>query len=93
MFPHVGFFRKGGYPAFSEILENSILIVVPIAQFEMVLIEHPDLCIKVLKVLGEKIIDFQERLESQILNNTYQQIMKLIIRSGRNIDKYFPMAV
>ena len=22
MFPHVGFFRKGGYPAFSEVLEN-----------------------------------------------------------------------
>ena len=21
-FPHVGFFRKGGYPAFSEVLEN-----------------------------------------------------------------------
>ncbi len=83
MFPHVGFFRKGGYPAFSEILENSILIVIPIAQFEKVLIENPDLCIKVLKVLGEKIIDFQERLESQILNNTYQQIIKLIIRLGK----------
>lgn len=90
MFPHVGFFRKGGYPAFSEILENSILIVVPIAQFEVVLIEHPDLCIKVLKVLGEKIIDFQERLESQILNNTYQQIMKLIIRLGKEHGQVLP---
>lgn len=84
MFPHVGFFRKGGYPAFSEVLENAILVVVPIAPFEKVLIENPELCIKVFKVLGEKIVDLQERLESQILNNTYQQIIRLLIRLGKD---------
>ena len=35
------------------------------------------------KVLGEKIVDLQERLESQILNNTYQQIIKLLVRLGK----------
>ncbi|KAA9026087.1 Crp/Fnr family transcriptional regulator [Niallia endozanthoxylica] len=83
MFPHVGFFRKGGYPAFSEVLENATLVVVPITQFERVLIDNPELCIKVFKVLGEKIVDLQERLESQILNNTYQQIIKLLLRLGK----------
>lgn len=83
MFPHVGFFRKGGYPAFSEVLESSNLVVVPIDQFEKVLIENPELCIKVFKVLGEKIVDLQERLESQILNNTYEQIIKLLVRLAR----------
>ncbi|QED48390.1 Crp/Fnr family transcriptional regulator [Cytobacillus dafuensis] len=83
MFPHVGFFRKGGYPAFSEVLENSILVVVPIDLFEKVLIENPELCIKVFKVLGEKIVDLQERLESQILNNTYEQIIKLLVRLAK----------
>lgn len=82
MFPHVGFFRKGGYPAFSEVIEDSTLVVVPISQFENVLIENPELCIKVFKVLGEKIVDLQERLESQILNNTYEQIIKLLVRLG-----------
>lgn len=82
MFPHVGFFRKGGYPAFAEIVEDSTLVVVPISQFENVLIENPELCIKVFKVLGEKIVDLQERLESQILNNTYEQIIKLLVRLG-----------
>ncbi|WP_394237588.1 Crp/Fnr family transcriptional regulator [Niallia oryzisoli] len=83
MFPHVGFFRKGGYPAFSEVLEDAMLVVVPIVQFEEVLIENPELCIKVFRVLGEKIVDLQERLESQILNNTYQKIIKLLIRLGK----------
>ncbi len=82
MFPHIGFFRKGGYPAFSEVLRDATLVVVPIASFEKVLIENPELCIKVFKVLGEKIVDLQERLEAQILNNTYQQIIKLLVRLG-----------
>ncbi|MFO1444655.1 Crp/Fnr family transcriptional regulator [Bacillus sp. Bva_UNVM-123] len=84
MFPHVGFFRKGGYPAFSEVLENSTLIVVPIDHFEKVLIDNPELCIKVFKVLGEKIIDLQDRLEEKILNNTYEQIIKLLVRLARS---------
>jgi len=83
MFPHVGFFRKGGYPAFSEVLEDSVLIVVPIDHFERVLIDNPELCIKVFKVLGEKIVDLQDRLEEQILNNTYEQIIKLLVRLAR----------
>jgi CRP/FNR family transcriptional regulator len=46
------------------------------------LIENPELCIKVFNVLGEKIVDLQNRLEEQILNNTYEQIIKLLIRLG-----------
>lgn len=82
MFPHVGFFRKGSYPANAEVLEKATLVVVPIAKFENVLIENPELCIKVFNVLGEKIVDLQNRLEEQILNNTYEQIIKLLIRLG-----------
>lgn len=83
MFPHVGFFRKGGYPAYAEVMEAATLVVVPILPFEKVLIENPMLCIKVFNVLSEKIVDLQERLEAQILNNTYEQIIKLLIRLGR----------
>jgi CRP/FNR family transcriptional regulator, cyclic AMP receptor protein len=87
MFPHVGFFRKGDYPAYAEVLEPSTLIAVPISKFETVLIENPELCIKVFKVLGEKIVDLQNRLEEQILNNTYEQIIKLLIRLGQKYGK------
>lgn len=84
MFPHVGFFRKGDYPAYAEVLEPATLITIPIAKFENVLIESPELCIKVFRVLGEKIVDLQNRLEEQILNNTYEQIVKLLIRLSKN---------
>ncbi|CEG27608.1 Crp/Fnr family transcriptional regulator [Bacillus sp. B-jedd] len=84
MFPHVGFFRKGDYPAFAEVLEPATLVTVPIANFEKVLIENPELSIKLFRVLGEKIVDLQNRLEEQILNNTYEQIIKLLIRLGKS---------
>ncbi|MFB5194526.1 Crp/Fnr family transcriptional regulator [Neobacillus sp. KR4-4] len=87
MFPHVGFFRKGDYPAYAEVLESSTLIAIPISKFETVLIDNPELCIKVFKVLGEKIVDLQNRLEEQILNNTYEQIVKLLIRLAQNHGK------
>ncbi|MDR7238629.1 Crp/Fnr family transcriptional regulator [Neobacillus drentensis] len=87
MFPHVGFFRKGDYPAYAEVLESSTLIAIPISKFENVLIENPELCIKVFKVLGEKIVDLQNRLEEQILNNTYEQIVKLLIRLAQKHGK------
>ncbi|MDP4171204.1 MAG: Crp/Fnr family transcriptional regulator [Bacillota bacterium] len=87
MFPHVGFFRKGEYPAYAEVLEVATLIAIPIKQFEKILIENPELCIKVFRVLGEKIVDLQNRLEEQILNNTYEQIVKLLIRLARKNGK------
>jgi CRP/FNR family cyclic AMP-dependent transcriptional regulator len=87
MFPHVGFFRKGDYPAYAEVLEPSTLIAVPISKFETVLIENPGLCIKVFRVLGEKIVDLQNRLEEQILGNTYEQIIKLLIRLAQKHGK------
>ncbi len=80
MFPHVGFFRKGNYPAFAHVLEDARIVVISIAHFEKLLLQHPQVCIKLFKVMGEKIIDLQNRLESQILNSTYEQIIKLLLR-------------
>lgn len=80
MFPHAGFFRKGQYPAHAEIMEDTQMIIVPISKFEEILVAYPELSIKLFRVLGEKIIDLQARLEEQILHNTYEQIIMLLLR-------------
>lgn len=80
MFPHAGFFRQGQYPAHAEIMEDSHLIVIPISKFEEILVAYPLLSIKLFRVLGEKIVDLQARLEEQILHNTYEQIIMLLLR-------------
>ncbi|MGG1399446.1 Crp/Fnr family transcriptional regulator [Bacillus salipaludis] len=95
MFPHAGFFRKGTFPAHAEVMEDANLIVIPIDKFEEILISYPELCIKLFKVLGEKIVDLQNRLEEQILHNTYEQIVLLLIRlcksNGEQIDDQFKL--
>jgi len=89
MFPHAGFFRGGAFPANAEIVEEAQLIVTPIGEFEKILIHHPELCIKLFKVLGEKIIDLHNRLEEKILNNTYEQVIKLLIRLSKTNGRQF----
>lgn len=95
MFPHAGFFRQGKFPAHAEVTEDATLIVIPIDQFEEILISYPELCIKLFKVLGEKIVDLQKRLEEQILHNTYEQIVLLLIRlcksNGEKMDQRYKL--
>lgn len=91
MFPHQGFFRKDDYPAHAEAIEDTILVYIPIQNFEEILIAYPDVCIKLFRVLGELIVDLQARLGEKILNNLYEQIIKLLLRlvktHGSEIDK------
>lgn len=89
MFPHAGFFRQGKFPAHAEVTEDAHLIVVPIDRFEEILIAYPELSIKLFKVLGEKIVDLQKRLEAQILHNTYEQIILLLIRLCKSNGEKF----
>lgn len=83
MFPHAGFFRKGEFPAHAEIIEPTTLVIIPIANFEKILIKYPEVSIKVFRVMGERILDLQNRLEEQILSNTYEQIIKLLLRLAK----------
>jgi len=93
MFPHAGFFRNGSYPAHAEVMEEAQLIVVPINQFEKILVSNPLLCIKIFNVLGEKIVELQNRLEEKILHNTYEQIIMLLLRlcktNGEKINEFY----
>ncbi|GAB7388128.1 Crp/Fnr family transcriptional regulator [Bacillaceae bacterium] len=87
MFPHTGFFRQGAYPAHAEILEETTLIVILIHDFEQLLIDHPKLCIKLFRVMGERILDLQNRLEEQVLHNTYEQIIMLLLRLSKQYGR------
>ncbi|GGA74561.1 Crp/Fnr family transcriptional regulator [Ornithinibacillus halotolerans] len=87
MFPHQGFFRKDNYPAHAEVMEDSNLIYIPINLFENFLINHPEICVKLFKVLGDKIVDLQNRLEEKMLHNTYEQVILLLLRLAKNNGK------
>ncbi|WLR52189.1 Crp/Fnr family transcriptional regulator [Bacillus tianshenii] len=83
MFPHAGFFRQDPYPAHAEIAESAVLIYIPIHSFEQFLLNNPEICVKLFKVLGDKIVDLQNRLEEQVLHSTYEQIIMLLLRLAK----------
>ncbi|WP_164669486.1 Crp/Fnr family transcriptional regulator [Virgibacillus doumboii] len=87
MFPHQGFFRQDDCPAHAEVLEDAILIYIPIKSFENFLITHPEICVKLFRVLGDRIMDLQNRLEEKILHNTYEQIIMLLLRLSKDYGK------
>lgn len=81
MFPHAGFFRRGQVcPATAEVMEDAKLIAIPILDFEKVLLANPVISMKLFTVLGERIVDLQKRLEDQILHDTYERIVMLLLR-------------
>lgn len=87
MFPHQGFFRQGNYPAHAEIIDDSILVNIPIKSFENFLITHPEISMKLFRVLGELIVDLQNRLEERNSYNVYDQIILLLMRLARKNGK------
>ncbi|MEC5423623.1 Crp/Fnr family transcriptional regulator [Virgibacillus sp. C22-A2] len=87
MFPHQGFFRQDDCPAHAEVHEDAVLIYIPISSFENFLITHPETCVKLFRVLGDKIVDLQSRLEEKILLNTYDQIIMLLSRLAKSYGK------
>jgi len=80
MFPHVGFFRKGNYPANAQAIEDTELYSIAISEFEEVLIANPHLSIKMFRVLGDQIVQQQQRLEEMALRSTNERILLLLLR-------------
>ncbi|WP_223154992.1 Crp/Fnr family transcriptional regulator [Alkalibacillus aidingensis] len=82
MFPHQGFFRKDNYPAHAQASGDVELICIPIMEFESFLYQRPEICIRLLSVLGDLIVDLQNRLESKMVDTAYEQVIKAILRIG-----------
>src|SRR5699024_7658604 len=83
MFPHQRFVTQDNYHAHAEVIEDNVLIYIPIPAFENYLITHPEFCMKLFLILGYIIGDLQNRLEENILHNTYEQIIFLLLRLAK----------
>lgn len=80
LFPNVGFFRKENYPAHAQAMEDTVLYSISIQQFESILLNHPAISIKLFRLLGELIVDSQQRLEEMTLRNANERILLLLLR-------------
>ena len=80
MFPHVGFFQSRTYPANALVVEDASFIYLSTADLKEMVLHYPEVSIKLFRVMEDKIMELQSSLEAQVLNNTYEQVVKLLLR-------------
>src|SRR5699024_8259042 len=80
MFPHQGLFRQVSYPANAVIMEDAQLVYILLLSIENFLLTNPKICIKMFRVLGEVIIDLQQRLGEKMFYNVYEQVIRMFMR-------------
>ncbi|WP_188207559.1 Crp/Fnr family transcriptional regulator [Alkalibacillus aidingensis] len=87
MFPHVGFFDDTPYPATALTLTDAELIVVPIEGFELLLLQKPQISIKVMRVIGKKLLALQERIQHMSTQTVSQRTVSTLIRLSEELGE------
>src|SRR5690625_6930066 len=64
MFPHQGLFRQGNYPANAQVSKEAKLMSISIADFEEFLMVYQSLSVQMYRILGESIVQSQNRLDA-----------------------------
>lgn len=80
MFPHVGFFDKSPYPATAEIIQKAALLMIRIDDFDQLLMDQPQIAIKVMKIMGQKLMMLQERIQELSSRDVQHRVVRALIR-------------
>ena len=78
MFPHVGFFRDDPYPGTAQSLGESDLLYIKRVHFDALLMDHPEIMRKVMRVMGEQILILQTKLQELATTDTRQRVYAFI---------------
>ncbi|HEY8528640.1 MAG TPA: Crp/Fnr family transcriptional regulator [Paenibacillaceae bacterium] len=79
MFPHTGFFTSQPYPATAVAITDVRLAAIPIRQFEQLLLQMPSIAVKVMRVMGEKIAELQERLQTLTGQDVRHRVVSFLL--------------
>ncbi|MCL6637015.1 MAG: Crp/Fnr family transcriptional regulator [Alicyclobacillus sp.] len=78
MFPHVGFFQDSPYPGTAQAVEASVLLAIDCVKFDELLAASPDITRKLLRVMGEKILQLQEKLRELAVLDARARVLALV---------------
>lgn len=91
MFPHVGFFDVTPYPATAEAIEETELFVIRIEDFDQLIMGHPQIAVKVMRMMGQKIFMLTQRVQALISQDVRHRVIFTLIRlveeSGKPDEK------
>jgi CRP/FNR family cyclic AMP-dependent transcriptional regulator len=84
MFPHTSFFNQNPYPATAEALMDSQLLAIPVLSFEHLMMDTPAIAIKVMRVMGEKIKELQEKLQEITGHDMQYRGLLFLLKLAKN---------
>ncbi|GGE50442.1 cAMP-binding protein [Pullulanibacillus camelliae] len=87
MFPHVGFFDEGPYPATAEVIKEAELLSLRLDDFNALLMEYPAIAIKVMRIMGQKIVLLSQRIQELISEDVRHRIIHTLIRLNDEAGK------
>lgn len=87
MFPHTGLFHANYYPATAETIVPTALFAMPIKPFELLLSSYPGIAVKLMRVMSQKILELQEKLQEltgqDVQNRGQLFLLKLAENNGK----------
>lgn len=78
MFPHIGFFDDSPYPGTAVAIEDLVIACIPILEFEKLMARQPKIAVKVMRVLGRKILELQQKLQDVTQQNAAERISRTL---------------
>jgi len=85
------FLDGGPYPATAEVIEDSEMAFIRFADFERIAKEHPDILIRMLRLLAQRMRQSQEEITALSLQNVTARLARRLIdlceRHGRIVDE------
>ncbi|MFC0015921.1 MULTISPECIES: Crp/Fnr family transcriptional regulator [Allobacillus] len=87
MFPHVGFFDETPYPATAVTINKVELLSIPIEEFEILMLRKPEISIKVMRVMGKKLLEMQNRIQSITTQSVFSRIISTLLRFSKELGE------
>jgi CRP/FNR family cyclic AMP-dependent transcriptional regulator len=84
MFPHTGFFNQHPYPATAEAIVDTMLLAIPVRSFEQLMINTPNISIKVMSAMSEKIIELQVKLQGLTGQDVQDRGLSFLLKLAEN---------
>jgi CRP/FNR family cyclic AMP-dependent transcriptional regulator len=87
MFPHIGFFDDGPYPASAEVIQEATLLNIRLDDFERIILESPQIAMKLMRIMGRKMMALQQRLQEMISDDVYERVVHNLLRLAEESGK------
>jgi CRP/FNR family cyclic AMP-dependent transcriptional regulator len=84
MFPHTGFFNENPYPATAEAIVDTHLLAIPVRSFELLMTSTPNISIKVMRAMSEKIIELQVKLQGLTGQDVQDRGLSFLLKLAEN---------